>query len=263
MIPKSAIPITPREVAEAITSNDFQQILKEYELPADTDNISYHRLYGGIRNAVFLVKKPCEWYVLTIYKPSPTAQGRVKRNLEIYRYLRSRNFPVPEVVTTCGGDLYLRRELLGVERFVSCHRYLGGRKIFPHGKREISRSATMLAKIHLELAEFPHRKILHSLPVDIGIDAPSTVLHMDFARGNILFTEEGEISAVLDFEAASWGPPIVDIAKSLAIISKDNEELPYEDIKSVYLENYQQQSPVVHGFDLLDNLVDCFKPDIV
>lgn len=256
----SEIPITPREVAEAVTSDDFQEVLKNYSFVAGEAQISFQRLYGGIRNAVFVVETKGGRYVLTIYKPSLTARDRVERSLLIYRYLKPRGFPVPEVMPTKENRLYLRRKLLGTERFVSCHRFIGGRRFFPYGKGQIVAAARMQAKLHTELADFPEKEIL--LP--LGEEGKKTGLHMDFARGNVLFSEGGEdVCAVLDFEEAAWGAPVFDIAKSLAIISKDNRELSYEEIRNCYLENYQAVGGEISGRGRLDDLVGKYKAVVV
>ncbi len=56
-----------------------------------------------------------------------------------------------------------------------------------------------------------------------AIDLPAQALHMDFVRGNILFseTEKAELTGVLDFEKTAWGPPVFDIARTLAFLLVD------------------------------------------
>jgi len=44
---------------------------------------------------------------------------------------------------------------------------------------------------------------------------------MDFVRGNILFDEGVHITGVLDFEKASHGHPLFDIARTLAFLLVD------------------------------------------
>ncbi|MBX6334367.1 phosphotransferase, partial [Candidatus Saccharibacteria bacterium] len=52
---------------------------------------------------------------------------------------------------------------------------------------------------------------------------PCQPLHMDFVRSNILFDEQekAKITGILDFEKAAWGPPIFDIARTLAFLIVD------------------------------------------
>lgn len=50
-------------------------------------------------------------------------------------------------------------------------------------------------------------------------------LHMDFVRSNILFdqdsTEDLHISGIIDFEKAAYGPPVFDLARTLAFLIVD------------------------------------------
>lgn len=54
------------------------------------------------------------------------------------------------------------------------------------------------------------------------VNLPHQALHMDFVRGNILFTEnEPQITGILDFEKTASGPVIFDIARTLAFLIID------------------------------------------
>ena len=59
--------------------------------------------------------------------------------------------------------------------------------------------------------------------LDAVSNLPSQPLHMDFVRSNILFDEheKAKITGILDFEKAAWGPPIFDIARTLAFLIID------------------------------------------
>lgn len=59
--------------------------------------------------------------------------------------------------------------------------------------------------------------------LDAVSNLPSQPLHMDFVRSNILFDEheKAKITGILDFEKAAWGPPIFDIARTLAFLIVD------------------------------------------
>ncbi|MEO6761278.1 MAG: phosphotransferase [Candidatus Saccharimonadales bacterium] len=48
-------------------------------------------------------------------------------------------------------------------------------------------------------------------------------LHLDFVRGNILFsgTTKLKVSGILDFEKVAWGSPMLDIARTLAFLLVD------------------------------------------
>ena len=68
----------------------------------------------------------------------------------------------------------------------------------------------------------------------------SQVLHMDFVRGNLLFTgkSEGlEISGVLDFEKTAYGPKLFDISRTLALLLVDCKNTPEEKIYKYFLDS--------------------------
>ncbi len=257
------IPETPKEVAQVISRPDFKAILKAYPISVNSYNVFFQRLYGGIRNAVFLIEGRGGKFVLTIYKLAESAENRVRRNLEIYQYLQPRGFPVPEVVFTNKRELFVQKPLFGADRFVSLHKYIGGQQIFPHRGKELDSIGKFLSDLHTALRGFPKRDLLCRSPVEIGFGGQSTVLHMDFARGNILFDEERNISAVLDFEEAVWGAPILDIAKSLALISKDNQEDSFAFIKKKFLSGYRVGSEDLQDLERLPSLMDYFSQRII
>ena len=63
------------------------------------------------------------------------------------------------------------------------------------------------------------------------------LLHMDFVRGNILFeTEESPtITGIIDFEKATFGHPIFDIARTLAFLYVDCTQKEPEKIEKYFL----------------------------
>lgn len=62
-------------------------------------------------------------------------------------------------------------------------------------------------------------------------------LHMDFVRSNILFEDslEARISGVLDFEKTAFGPPIFDIARTLAFLLVDCKYKTNEQVIKYFL----------------------------
>jgi Ser/Thr protein kinase RdoA (MazF antagonist) len=88
-------------------------------------------------------------------------------------------------------------------------------------------------------------------------------LHMDFVRGNILFDGQGEdlrISGVLDFEKTAWGPPIFDIARTLAFLIIDCKYKDEAKVRKYFLHSgYNKRGK--SAFDpnpLLESLIDFF-----
>jgi len=87
-------------------------------------------------------------------------------------------------------------------------------------------------------------------------------LHMDFVRGNILFseTEKARITGVLDFEKAAWGHPVFDIARTLAFLLVDCKYKEAEKVCKYFLHSgYNKRGRSHFGNSaLLEPLVNFF-----
>lgn len=106
---------------------------------------------------------------------------------------------------------------------------------------------------------------IHNLP-------NQQVLHMDFVRGNILFDKSGSelvISGILDFEKATVGHPLLDIARTLAFLLVDCKYKSPQQVRkyflySGYLKHGKNPLPVIKfakdgkKYDLLELLVKFF-----
>lgn len=64
----------------------------------------------------------------------------------------------------------------------------------------------------------------------------SSQLHMDFVRGNVLFNDS-EITGILDFEKTAYGPPIVDVARTLAFLLVDCKYKTEHEVRKYFLES--------------------------
>ncbi|MFW6143388.1 MAG: phosphotransferase enzyme family protein [Patescibacteria group bacterium] len=262
------VPETPEEVLTALSEEDLRELAFSFSLPESLQqkNPSFYRLYGGMRNAVVLAKfSEQEMFVLTIYKPSPTARQRVRRSLGVSKFLCKKDFLVPCFLETKHNKDFLELELLGVKRYISFHRFRGGRKIFPYGLEQIVPAGKFLSQLHKALREFPSKELLRPFPEEeINGDQEFTVLHMDYARGNILFDLDGtEVVGVLDFEEATWGPPVADIGKSLAISTKDNKDLSRRVMVDCFLDGYNSGPLLIEDRKLVNKWIDHFAPMIV
>jgi Ser/Thr protein kinase RdoA (MazF antagonist) len=91
------------------------------------------------------------------------------------------------------------------------------------GKHTKSITKKLQLKVHLNEVE----KLIKTLGQQIGeIPLRSQLIHCDFVRGNILFSETKlnntyPIIGVLDFEKMLYGPVIVDVARTLAFLLVD------------------------------------------
>lgn len=258
----SRIPLTPEEVCEAISEEELKGLLALFSV--SRGGAEFFRLYGGIRNAVLFVKlSEGEGYTLTIYKPDPEAERRVRKVIGILSYLSSQNFPVPRVIKTKEGETYFSKEILGAERLVTLSRFIRGRKVFPYGKKHLFEAGKMLSRLHLALCEYPDKDELDEISFDDRFSGPETVLHLDFARGNLLFDEQENIVCILDFEEAAWGAPIIDVAEALAVHFKDRKNLTTTEIESVFIEGYKTGPSELFNEEKLPDLIKHFSREIV
>jgi Ser/Thr protein kinase RdoA (MazF antagonist) len=95
------------------------------------------------------------------------------------------------------------------------------------------------------------------------IDMPMQALHMDFVRGNILFDGKGNnlhISGILDFEKTAWGPPIFDIARTLAFLIVDCKYKEESKIRKYFLHSgYNKRGKSKYAPNLLlEDIIDFF-----
>ena len=63
----------------------------------------------------------------------------------------------------------------------------------------------------------------------------SQILHMDFVRGNVLFNNKKDITGIIDFEKCSYGPRVLDIARTLAFLLIDCKYKAEEKIRKYFL----------------------------
>lgn len=88
---------------------------------------------------------------------------------------------------------------------------------------------------------------------------PAQALHMDFVRGNVLFTGT-DITGILDFEKAGKGTPAFDIARTLAFLLVDCKYKPADKIYKYFVQSgYAKRSvSTFTAWQLVDKLVPFF-----
>lgn len=101
-------------------------------------------------------------------------------------------------------------------------------------------------------------------------NADNQVLHMDFVRGNILFSEAGSndtlelddtaITGILDFEKVAQGPIEFDVARTLAFLLVDCKYKPADKVRKYFLESGYIKRGEGRALDdkLLEQLLDVF-----
>jgi Ser/Thr protein kinase RdoA (MazF antagonist) len=98
-----------------------------------------------------------------------------------------------------------------------------------------------------------------------------TQLHMDFVRGNILFSDtttdtmknsnELSITGILDFEKTAYGHPLFDVARTLSFLYVDCKYKTLDQVKKYFIySGYQKRglSTLEHTGILLTHLVDFY-----
>jgi len=75
-------------------------------------------------------------------------------------------------------------------------------------KKQLDASSTR----PLPLAEELHRRLAENVPAETG---PPSIVHGDFRLDNLLISPDDEISAVIDWEMATLGDPLTDLALML------------------------------------------------
>jgi Ser/Thr protein kinase RdoA (MazF antagonist) len=109
--------------------------------------------------------------------------------------------------------------------------------------------------IALDDGPFIAGRIMHEIARK---ESGAQALHMDFVRGNVLFSDEwtGDqswialqdrweppfVSGIIDFEKAAWGLPVFDIARSLAFLLVDCKyKQPHKVVKYFVQSGYQKR----------------------
>ena len=189
---------------------------------------------------------------------SRTMQLRTSRGVSyaaVYTYLPG---------TTIPWEAYSRRHIKLLGWVMSDLHALGNNSPVPHEQTVVPcEMAPMVARMTTYFYDAGVMRAMHqTLGVALSPLAPArlerllaavgsikavTRLHMDLVRGNVLFAPSQSadrwqlkglaVSGVIDFEKASVGPPIVDMARSLAFLMVD---CPFYDEPSI--ERYFIQS---------------------
>lgn len=116
----------------------------------------------------------------------------------------------------------------------------------------------LTAKLQLSTNISVFRSFLHTL-TRLKNKADTCFLHMDFVRSNILFSKKKEITGILDFEKVSYGPRVLDIARTLSFLLVDCKYKPEGKIKKYFLySGYSKRGNLgLPDMSLLPNLL-CF-----
>lgn len=189
------------------------------------------------------------------YMKESASPEAVERDLDLLEYLASASLPVPRHVDTEAGRRYavcegrpfwLSRQLPG-QHFVQFHG--------PAGLEQVGYLATRLGELHRVLVGAPNAQrfpvfrdsaehllttlLARASPFDVDrlphlrdkvasvAKLPLQLIHRDFHRGNVLFTNE-IVSGYLDFDLVHLGPRLFDVCYCASgVLSESFREAGY------------------------------------
>lgn len=202
-------------------------VLAKFGIPIENEQaLSWEFLYGGLRKVCLKVKLKKQKEFLCVFWP--------KQSIEKKRVIKS--LEIEEKVGRKGifkTRRWLPKKLLKIKIgkywfWVTLLSNIPGKSVFPFQPSHVFSAGEALASLHQAFL----RK------------DGSTLLHLDFVRGNILFDDKNKVCGVLDFEEACWGEPEKDIACALSFLIVDCQGLTKKKIEKRLLDGYQKDGKI-------------------
>jgi aminoglycoside phosphotransferase (APT) family kinase protein len=127
-----------------------------------------------------------------------------EREASVMRYLHDRQFPVPEVFDSDGGDLVMER-------------VVGPTMLDAFARRpwRLRAWARQLASLHRQLEAVPVPESEFDLPNRFG--EPEVIVHADFHPDNVMLTVSGPV--VIDWPNVCLGARGTDVANTWLIVA--------------------------------------------
>ncbi len=145
-------------------------------------------------------------------------------------------------------DIKLENEIdLSLNHLKEMDKYFKDKGVLSAMKNKLNISPTFNTKKYLKVFEELNK-------------LDSQILHMDFVRGNILFNEKKEITGIIDFEKCSYGPRVLDIARTLAFLLIDCKYKSEDKVRKYFLHSgYSKRGEMkLPSTKLTDILVEHF-----
>ncbi|MBN1915918.1 phosphotransferase [Candidatus Dojkabacteria bacterium] len=195
------------------------------------------------------------------------------RYIALYNHLPGHSIP---------WEAYKRRHLKSIGKTLSDMHFeiknFKKGKCFPLWKKEIIREIDSIQKYFKKVEPWILKKLklkLNWTEIENTADFSSkifynknqTMLHYDFVRGNILFSNKvldddtSEITGILDFEKVCIGPAIADVARTLSFLIVDCKYKNEEEVKKWFLERgYKKRGKckTIHNEFVLESLIKIF-----
>ncbi len=246
-----------------VSPEDARRFLREY--PAG-DLLGITPIAEGVENTNYRVQTTLGAWVLTLF------ERRVRPDdlpfyLGLMEHLAGRGFPTPPPLRSL--DERLHGELNG--RSAALVAWRPG--VWPRrpASWQASRAGAVLARLHLDGADFPltrsnslgiagwgplarasaerargeDARLLHILQGELEVlkrswpaGLPSGAIHADYFPDNVLF-DRGAVSAVIDFYFAATDAYAYDVAVALSAWGFDAEGAPREPLMAAFLDGYR------------------------
>jgi homoserine kinase type II len=254
-----------------LSAEDVCAILDGFGIPGYT---GHRPIAAGTVNTNIAVETTARSLFLRINEGK--SLDDVEREGAIVAHVAARGVPTPPPVRTPDGEPFLRWQGTFVSVFPWVPgRTLGRKDVGPGHARE---TGVALARLHAAGVDFPdhrsgryepdeiHRRFqrisgltgpdpvlggaadvlgpaLERLARERRPDLPLGLIHGDLFIDNVLYAEEGALTALLDFEQASWGRLAYDLAVSVLAFGFGKDDFRPE-VTRAFIDGYLGQRPV-------------------
>ncbi|MBM3208844.1 adenylyltransferase/cytidyltransferase family protein [Candidatus Shapirobacteria bacterium] len=180
-------------------------------------------LSGGLRKRCLLVEEGGEKKVFCLWPKGSLTKQRIKRTIKLELLARKKGLPC-RLWEKIGDDFLKDFSFEGKDYWLGKGNYLPGKPAETWAPRYLTSAGKMLARLHRVFR----------------ISPKLTLLHLDFARANMLFDEKARVTGILDFEEAEEGEAEKDLACSLSFFVVDNPKVKEGEIWRSFLGGYQK-----------------------
>jgi Ser/Thr protein kinase RdoA (MazF antagonist) len=265
----------------------------------------------GYRNEIYpIVLSNTQTIQLTFFKTEKETLARIKCSNAVSEYAALKGFPTrvlfdkrisrirtPRSViytglysylpgNTIAWEMYTKRHLKLLGKTMSNLHYALSTKKFKGSINVVDENLQLLARMDNYFNDINVCNAIKSkLNLDVSFKFDSfkkifegcrglpnqTQLHMDFVRGNILFSnmpfntshsiDELAITGILDFEKTAYGHPLFDVARTLSFLFVDCKYKTLDEVKKYFVHSgYQKRglTTLEHTDTLLTYLVNFY-----
>ena len=170
------------------------------------------RLFGGHRNSVYKTNS----FVKVIWKDGFKRKQQIREGVLTENFVASHTDILSRMLVDKSKPVQAENGEL-----VTYFRYAEGEIRYPWNLDEIASAAKLLGRLH---QAFPKVRPWHPPAGEAGMPRSdlNRQLHLDFARGNILFHPKASTAiGVIDFETTSKGPVEQELGRTLSFILVD------------------------------------------